>query len=90
MILSYGEVIFEITNFKDEDLVTPKEGEREIGICGKLNQKVPGWKVIIIEWGKTCLILFLAIVIIQHWNSPPLHYSSLRASETSIKTYLLV
>ena len=32
MILSYGEVIFEITNFKDEDLVTPKEGEREIGI----------------------------------------------------------
>ena len=42
MILSYGEVIFEITNFKDEDLVTPKEGEREIGICGKLNQKVPG------------------------------------------------
>ena len=40
--------------------MTPKEGEREKGICGELNQKMPGWKDIIIEWGKTCLILFLA------------------------------
>ena len=47
MILSYGEVIFEIINFKDKDLVTPKEGKRKNGICGELNQKMPGLKVII-------------------------------------------
>ena len=41
-LLSYGEVIFEITNFKYKNLVTPKEGEREKGICGELNQKMPG------------------------------------------------